>query len=79
MPINPAFLQILQGALSGASEEVARAVKDKFRAAQKGSLKMVMIFMDPEGKVMHFRLGASKEETCHMCKATNREIKGAGK
>lgn len=80
MPINPLLANILQGALAGASDEIAKKVSEKFKEAQKGSLKMVMIFMDPEGKVMHFRLGATKDDTCRMCKETNREIKaGSGK
>lgn len=71
LTIPPVLSQLLQGALSGASAEAVNA----FEKARKGTLKMMLVFQDPDGKVLHFRLGMSKDEAAAVCKIVFRQIK----
>lgn len=71
MPIPEYLMKLAEGAISGAGEEAIKM----FQTARKGTLKMLLVFKDPEGKVIHFRLGFDKRETQEACREVYNQIR----
>jgi hypothetical protein len=66
----------LTGALSGAKGDALKNVMFALNQAREGSLRLLLVFRTPDGKIEHVRILMSPEEAMAACKTTFRAIKG---
>lgn len=65
----------LQSALGAAKGDALRNVVSALSEAREGSLRLLLIFRTPDGKIEHVRILMSPDEAMNACKAVFRAIK----
>lgn len=79
MPLHPILADLLSGALTGASSGVKANIARKFAEARAGSMKMLLVFETPDGKIEFMRLAMDREEAMRACQKAWRAMKNEAK
>jgi len=65
----------LSGAISSAKGDALKNVMFALNEAREGSLRLLLIFRTPDGKIEHVRILMSPEEAMAACKSVFRALK----